>query len=79
MPKPIPKQIFKAKSIAIKMVQLFVIVLFIFSAKAVFSQPCSNPGQTVETAFPVCGATIFNQTTVPNCVGLQPVPALWAF
>jgi gliding motility-associated-like protein len=38
-----------------------------------FCQPCSNPGQTVRTAFPVCGNTIFTQTNVPPCQGI-PTP-----
>ncbi len=40
--------------------------LILFSAPA-FSQPCTTLGQTPSTAFPVCGTTTFNQTTVPIC------------
>jgi gliding motility-associated-like protein len=29
--------------------------------------PCTNPGQTPATAFPVCGTSTFQQTTVPIC------------
>jgi gliding motility-associated-like protein len=36
-------------------------------------QACSNPGQTPQTAFPVCGTTTFNQSSVPLCSG-RPVP-----
>lgn len=32
------------------------------------SQSCTQPGQTPATAFPVCGTTVFSQTTVPLCV-----------
>lgn len=30
-------------------------------------QSCTAPGQTPSTAFPVCGTSIFQQTTVPVC------------
>lgn len=32
-----------------------------------YSQPCTTLGQTPSSAFPVCGTTTFNQTTVPLC------------
>jgi len=32
-----------------------------------FGQPCSNLGQTPSTAFPVCGTTVFHQSSVPIC------------
>src|SRR6476659_2191148 len=31
------------------------------------SQVCTAPGQLPSTAFPVCGTTTFQQTTVPIC------------
>lgn len=31
------------------------------------AQPCTTPGQTPSTAFPVCGTSVFQQTTVPIC------------
>src|SRR6185503_15636106 len=34
-----------------------------------YAQPCTTLGQTPSTAFPICGTTTFNQTTVPNCGG----------
>ncbi|MGB8193572.1 MAG: gliding motility-associated C-terminal domain-containing protein [Chitinophagaceae bacterium] len=36
---------------------------------AATAQPCSNPGQTPGTAFPVCGTSVFDQNTVPLCDG----------
>jgi hypothetical protein len=33
----------------------------------VAGQPCTTPGQTPSTAFPVCGTSTFQQTTVPIC------------
>jgi gliding motility-associated-like protein len=32
-------------------------------------QPCTNPGQTPSTAFPVCGTSTFSQASVPLCGG----------
>ncbi len=51
---------------------LLPILLFLFSINA-YCQPCSNPGQTAQTAFPVCGNTIFTQNNVPSCQGI-PTP-----
>lgn len=31
------------------------------------AQPCTTQGQRPETAFPVCGTSVFQQTTVPFC------------
>jgi hypothetical protein len=31
--------------------------------------PCTNPGQTPSTAFPVCGTSSFSQASVPLCGG----------
>lgn len=41
-------------------------LLFCFST-FVAGQACTTPGQTPSTAFPVCGTTVFQQTTVPLC------------
>ncbi len=50
----------------------FFILFFSFSLSA---QNCNNPGQTPGTAFPVCGISTFNQTTVPFCNnGTLPAP-----
>jgi gliding motility-associated-like protein len=51
------------------MKHLLPILLCLLSIDA-YCQPCSNPGQTVQTAFPVCGNTIFTQTNVPPCQGI---------
>ncbi len=40
--------------------------LLIFASNG-FSQACTTPGQTPSTAFPVCGTTVFHQSTVPIC------------
>ncbi|MFL5788021.1 MAG: gliding motility-associated C-terminal domain-containing protein [Flavisolibacter sp.] len=40
------------------------------------TQGCPNPGQSPSTAFPVCGTSVFSQTTVPLCDGqILPSPA----
>jgi gliding motility-associated-like protein len=40
----------------------FLIIGFLSEA-----QTCNAPGQTPSTAFPVCGTSVFKQTTVPIC------------
>lgn len=46
-------------------IALAVIVLFLSSTPAL--SQCTTLGQNPSTAFPVCGTTTFNQTTVPIC------------
>jgi gliding motility-associated-like protein len=46
---------------------LFTIGLLLMFAEPVLSQACTTLGQTPSTAFPVCGTTVFKQTTVPLC------------
>jgi gliding motility-associated-like protein len=48
------------------------ITVLVFSmmcmSRTVFPQPvCTTPGQTPSTAFPVCGTTVFQQSSVPIC------------
>lgn len=46
----------------------FACLLFLLLHKAIaFAQPCTNLGQTPSTAFPVCGTTVFHQSSVPIC------------
>jgi gliding motility-associated-like protein len=54
------------------MKHLLPILLCLFSTNT-YCQPCSNPGQTAQTAFPVCGNTTFVQNNVPACQGI-PTP-----
>jgi gliding motility-associated-like protein len=51
-------------------VKYFLVALLILLSLRPYCQPCSNPGQTVQTAFPVCGSTIFTQLNVPPCTGI---------
>ncbi|WP_276482731.1 gliding motility-associated C-terminal domain-containing protein [Paraflavitalea pollutisoli] len=44
-----------------------VLVLILLLSTISRAQPCSNLGQTPETAFPVCGTSTFTQTNVPIC------------
>jgi len=46
----------------------FLLLSIVFLQKIIgFGQPCTNLGQTPSTAFPVCGTTVFHQTSVPLC------------
>ena len=48
--------------------KLFISLFCLFHfCGPVFSQSCNTPGQTPSTAFPVCGTSVFQQTTVPIC------------
>ena len=42
-------------------------IFFIAISYMLAAQPCTIPGQTPSTAFPVCGTSVFQQTTVPIC------------
>src|SRR3982751_265959 len=42
-------------------------ILFLLTSQLIMAQPCTTPGQTPSTAFPVCGTSVFQQTTVPIC------------
>jgi gliding motility-associated-like protein len=42
-------------------------IFFLLESVTANSQTCTAPGQLPSTAFPVCGSTIFHQTTVPIC------------
>ncbi len=48
-----------------KIFAIFLLLLF-FSIES-WSQACTTLGQTPETAFPVCGTSVFQQQTVPQC------------
>lgn len=55
---------------------LTVIFNLLLVAYGGFAQPCTNPGQTPATAFPVCGNQTFSQSSVPLCGGTAlPSPA----
>ena len=65
------KDIFINKTFCLKTVTFFLSLLFFISiAKA--QTICTALGQNPSTAFPVCGANVFSQTTVPYCGG-EPV------
>ena len=56
--------------------KILTLIVFCFSvilySKA---QTCTTLGQNPSTAFPVCGTTVFSQTTVPFCGGVNiPTP-----
>jgi len=47
--------------------RLLIILILILSLKHQLYAQCTTLGQTPATAFPVCGTSVFNQTTVPIC------------
>lgn len=58
------------------MKKLLVIFFLLLSAFQLWAQTCDGPGQKPSKAFPVCGTSVFRQTTVPLCSGLSlPSPA----
>jgi gliding motility-associated-like protein len=57
-----PQPLFKLKI-------LFLFLLLWCCSHTALAQTCTTPGQNPSTAFPVCGTTTFNQTTVPICGG----------
>ena len=48
--------------------KLLLLGSILFSILMVRAQSCSTLGQTPVTAFPVCGSSIFKQSSVPPCV-----------
>lgn len=47
---------------------IFLLFICLIAGSTVaFAQPCTTLGQTPSTAFPVCGTTVFHQSTVPIC------------
>ena len=52
-----------------------IVLSLILFQKSLQAQVCNQLGQTPASAFPVCGTTLFSQTTVPICLnGIVPVP-----
>jgi gliding motility-associated-like protein len=52
--------------------RVIVLALLLLSVTPLFSQDCTNLGQTPGTAFPVCGESVFEQKDVPIC-GIRPI------
>ncbi len=51
-----------------KRLQIFLFSLLLTCISGMsYAQPCTTLGQTPSTAFPVCGTTVFRQSTVPLC------------
>src|SRR5690606_8438776 len=47
---------------------LFLLLSLLLGYNQLYSQACTGLGQTPGSAFPVCGTTVFTQTSVPLCV-----------
>jgi gliding motility-associated-like protein len=45
------------------------VFFFVLATVLLAQTPCTNPGQTPATAFPVCGTSTFTQASVPLCGG----------
>ena len=54
--------------------KLLLLQVIIFVVINTHAQTCTTLGQNPSTAFPVCGTTVFSQTTVPFCGG-RSIPA----
>lgn len=50
-----------------------LLFVFLLTVPAAFSQTCTTLGQNPSTAFPVCGTSVFFQSTVPVC-GNRAIP-----
>lgn len=50
------------------MKRILTAIISLCSCFLAAGQSCTTPGQTPSTAFPVCGTSTFQQTTVPICV-----------
>jgi gliding motility-associated-like protein len=53
---------------------IFVILVLLVSGNLYAQSPCTILGQNPETAFPVCGTSVFQQDTVPYC-GRRLIPS----
>ena len=53
---------------------LLVVLFIMLLPLSARLQVCTTLGQNPETAFPVCGTSVFAQTNVPTCGG-RPIPA----
>jgi len=51
----------------------FLLILAVFLVHELSAQVCANLGQNPGTAFPVCGSSVFSQTTVAIC-GQRNIP-----
>lgn len=48
-------------------IRVVVLAMLLLCTNRLLSQECTTKGQTPATAFPVCGESTFNQTSVPIC------------
>ncbi len=49
--------------------KIFILIFAILFFGNLFSQNCSELGQTPDKAIPVCGTSLFHQSLITNCVG----------
>src|SRR6478735_1028539 len=51
-----------------RILPILFLLLIGYAKNGANAQGCTTLGQTPQTAFPVCGTTVFQQNTVPKCV-----------
>ena len=68
------KRLYNIFTILMSKKLLLLPVIFFFVVINAHAQTCTTLGQNPATAFPVCGTTVFPQTTVPFCGG-RSIPA----
>ena len=57
----------------ITMRKILLASIYVLISTAVYTQTCTNLGQNPSTAFPVCGSSVFKQTSVDIC-GTRQIP-----
>jgi len=57
-----------------KLTRILLLFIAVFIVRDAAGQKCTQLGQNPETAFPVCGTSVFSQSQVPIC-GVREVPS----
>ena len=65
---------FLAHLASMKLTRILLLFIAVFIVRDAAGQKCTQLGQNPETAFPVCGTSVFSQSQVPIC-GVREVPS----
>ena len=65
---------FLAHLASMKLTRILLLFIAVFIVRDAAGQKCTQLGQNPETAFPVCGTSVFSQSQVPIC-GVKEVPS----
>ena len=65
---------FLAHLASMKLTRILLLFIAVFIVSDAAGQKCTQLGQNPETAFPVCGTSVFSQSQVPIC-GVREVPS----